>query len=47
MERFSRQPEGVWLFQEANRLEDRLPLSAIGCELPLSAVYERVFESNP
>jgi Uma2 family endonuclease len=43
VERFSRQPEGGWLLLEANRLEDRLPLPSIGCELPLSAVYERVF----
>ena len=46
VERFSRQPEGAWLFLEANRLEDRLPLPAIGCELPLAAVYERVFDGN-
>jgi|SRR5882724_9623716 len=44
VERFSRQPEGGgWLLLEANRLEDRLPLPSIGCELPLAAVYERVF----
>jgi Uma2 family endonuclease len=43
LERFSRQPGGGWLLLEANRLEDRLPLPSIGCELPLSAVYERVF----
>jgi Uma2 family endonuclease len=43
VERFSRLPEGGWLFFEANRLEDRLPLPAIGCELSLSEIYERVF----
>jgi Uma2 family endonuclease len=42
VERYSRQPGGGWLLLEANRLEDRLPLPAIGCELPLAAVYERV-----
>jgi len=46
VERFSRQPEGGWLLLEANRLEDSLPLPTIGCELPLSAVYERVFENH-
>jgi Uma2 family endonuclease len=46
VERYSRQPEGGWLLLEANRLEDRLPLPAIGCELPLAAVYERVFGEN-
>jgi Uma2 family endonuclease len=45
VERFSRQPGGGWLLLEANRLEDRLPLPAIGCELSLADVYERVF--NP
>jgi len=43
VERFSRQPEGGWLLFEANRLEEHLPLPAIGCELPLAKVYERVF----
>ena len=43
LERFSRQPGGGWLLLEANRLEDRLPLPSISCELPLAAVYERVF----
>jgi Uma2 family endonuclease len=47
VERYSRQPEGGgWLLLEANRLEDLLPLPAIGCELPLAAVYERVFSEN-
>jgi Uma2 family endonuclease len=46
VERFSRQPEGGWLLLEANRLEDRLPLPSIGCELSLAAVYKRVFDSG-
>jgi Uma2 family endonuclease len=46
VERYSRQSGGGWLLLEANRLEDRLPLPAIGCELPLTAVYERVFSEN-
>jgi Uma2 family endonuclease len=46
VERYSRQPEGGWLLLEANRLEDRLPLPAIGCELSLSAIYKRVFDSS-
>ncbi|MEA2691155.1 MAG: hypothetical protein QOJ16_542 [Acidobacteriota bacterium] len=46
VERFSRQPGGGWLLLEANRLEDRLPLPAIGCELSLADVYERVFDSS-
>jgi Uma2 family endonuclease len=47
VERFSRQSAGGWLLFEANRLEDHLSLPAIGCELPLAAVYERVFTAPP
>jgi Uma2 family endonuclease len=46
VERFSRQPEGGWLLLEANRLEERLPLPAIGCELSLAGIYKRVFEAG-
>ncbi|MEA2691682.1 MAG: hypothetical protein QOJ16_1069 [Acidobacteriota bacterium] len=46
VERYSRQPEGGWLLLEANRLEDRLLLPSIGCELSLAAVYKRVFEAG-
>jgi Uma2 family endonuclease len=42
VERFSRQPEGGWLLFETSRLEDRLPLPSIACELPLADVYEGV-----
>ncbi|HVT61380.1 MAG TPA: Uma2 family endonuclease [Thermoanaerobaculia bacterium] len=43
VERFSRQPDGGWLLLEANRIEERLALPSIGCELLLADVYERVF----
>ena len=46
VERFSRQPDGDWILHAANRLEDRLPLPAIGCEISLAAIYERVFSSE-
>lgn len=42
VERFTRQPEGGWLLFEAGKLEDRLPLPSIACELPLADVYEGV-----
>lgn len=42
VERFSRQPEGAWLLSEAKRLDDRLALPSIGCELLLADVYDRV-----
>jgi Uma2 family endonuclease len=47
VERFSRQPRGGWLLLEANRLEERLPLPSIGCELSLAAIYKRVFARSP
>jgi Uma2 family endonuclease len=46
VERFSRQPAGAWLLSEARRLEDQLPLPSIGCQLSLSAVYERVLDGG-
>jgi Uma2 family endonuclease len=46
VERFSRQPNGDWLLHEVNQLEHRLPLPAIGCEISLAAIYERVFPSE-
>ncbi len=46
VERFSRQPDGDWLLHAADRLEDRLPLPAIRCELPLATIYERVFSGE-
>src|SRR5262249_14077336 len=46
VERFSRQPNGDWLLSEAKRLEDRVPLPSIGCELVIAAVYEGVFSEE-
>ena len=43
VERFSRQPGAGWLLLEANRLEDRLALTSINCEILLADIYERVF----
>jgi Uma2 family endonuclease len=42
VEHYSRLPEGGWRLHEATGLDDRVILPAIGCELPLSEVYERV-----
>lgn len=42
VEHFVRQPEGLWFFREYHRLEERLPLHSLGCELPLSGIYDRV-----
>ena len=46
VERFSRQPDGDWILHAANQLEDRLALSAIGCEISLATIYERVFPAS-
>jgi Uma2 family endonuclease len=44
VEQYSRQPGGKWLLQAVDRLEDKVTLSAIACEVPLAALYERIFE---
>ncbi len=45
VEVFSRQDDGHWLLSEAGRLEEAVPLGAIGCELRLADAYDRVFPS--
>jgi Uma2 family endonuclease len=45
VELFTRQHEGHWLLSEASRLEEAVPLAAIGCELRLADAYDRVFAS--
>jgi Uma2 family endonuclease len=45
VELFTRQEDGHWLLSEASRLEERLPLASIGCELRLADVYDRVIDS--
>ena len=42
VEHFSRQPENRWLLTEAGRPEDVVHLAAIGCDLPLREIYDRV-----
>ena len=42
VEHYSRQPEDRWLLHAANRLEDTVAISSLGCELPLSEVYLNV-----
>jgi len=46
VEHYSRLPEGGWHLREATGLDDRVILPAIGCELPLSEVYERVLDQT-
>lgn len=42
VERFERQPNGLWLLYETDDLEERLDLPAVGAGLALSDVYYRV-----
>jgi Uma2 family endonuclease len=42
IEQFVRQPDGRWLLTAVNRMEDVLELPSIGCQLPVSEVYEQV-----
>lgn len=42
VEHFTRQPDGRWLYTEKRGIEDRLDLSAVGCQLTLSDIYDKV-----
>jgi Uma2 family endonuclease len=39
---YSRQSDGAWLFQEASRLEEKLHLASIDCDLELERIYRKV-----
>ena len=43
VEHYVRQPEDRWLLEELSDLGEILDLPAIGCRLPLSEIYYRVF----
>jgi Uma2 family endonuclease len=47
MEVFQRQDRGDWLLSVTKGPEARVGLSAIGCELALAEVYERVLQPQP
>lgn len=42
VERYARQPDGRWLLTEHSGPEAVLDLSAIGCRLPLTELYDKV-----
>ncbi len=46
IEVFRRQANGDWLLSVVERLEARVSLDAIGCDLALAEVYERVIETE-
>lgn len=42
VEYFVRQPNGAWIMTDYSAPEHVIPLSSLGCELPLSEIYDRV-----
>jgi Uma2 family endonuclease len=42
VEHHVRQPSGVWTYEEYDQPTHRLILASVGCELPLTEIYERV-----
>lgn len=40
--RFERQQDNTWVLWETDRMEETLKLPAIGCDLPLAEIYEKV-----
>ncbi len=42
LEHFVRQPDATWLLSETNRLEDTVELAAIGYQLKLTEVYDKI-----
>jgi Uma2 family endonuclease len=42
VEHFVRQSDGFWLFSERRELHQLLPIPAIGCEIAVADIYERV-----
>jgi len=47
IERFRRQDDDTWLFNEVAGLDARLDLTSIGCVLPLAEVYAQVDFETP
>ena len=42
VEYYKRQENNQWILTETNSLEDKIILTSIGCELPLSQIYRKV-----
>ena len=42
IERYGRQPDGTWVFDDAHGLDASLALASIDCKLVLAEVYEQV-----
>jgi Uma2 family endonuclease len=42
VEHHTRQPDGSWLLQETNSLEDTIQLKAVPCSLRMADIYSRI-----
>lgn len=47
VEHYVRQADHQWLLSETDSLDGKVPLSAIGCELALAEIYDKVDLSYP
>ena len=47
VEHFVRQADGTWSFRAHERLEDRLVLASVDCEVPLAEIYDKVVFPGP
>lgn len=47
VEHYMRQPDGSWLLQETNNLEDTIQLKSVPCSLRMAVIYSRIeFQPN-
>ncbi len=42
-EKFSRQKNDTWIYSKYNREEDIISIESVGCELPVSEIYRKVY----
>ena len=42
VDKYTRQPDGIWRFDGYSELESRVPFASLGCEISLSEVYAGV-----
>src|ERR1019366_4212955 len=47
VERFTRQPDGTWNYDEKTSLEDTIDLKSVDCHLRLADLYKRVAFAQP
>ena len=42
IEKYSKQPDGTWIFSETSHVDGVVKLASIGCELALADIYDKV-----